>query len=110
MQCNFPAGSCHHTNPLANSFPSLLILPLNNILAVFAFLKWNFKKRRNVNEYSTMKLIPVNSILDWNDNFAAIFEAKLTFNGLQVQSLSIVFVGAVDTIFLGMYQDLMFLF
>ena len=55
----------------------------------------------------------VNSKLDWDDNLNAIFEAKLTFNyastGLQVQSPSIVFVGAVDTIFLGMYRDLMFL-
>ena len=35
---------------------------------------------------------PVNSILDWNDNLATIFEAKLTKStGLQVQSLSIVF-------------------
>ena len=46
--------------------------------------------------------IPMNSKLNWNDNLAAIFEAKLTFKGLQVQSPSIVFVGAVDTICLGM--------
>ena len=55
----------------------------------------------------------VNSKLDWNDNLDAIFEAKLTFNyastGLRVQSPSIVFVGAVDTIFLEMYRNLMFL-
>ena len=59
-------------------------------------------------------LTPVNSKLDWNDNLDAIFEAKLTFNyawtGLQVQSPSIVFVDAVDTIFLGMYRNLIFSF
>ena len=43
---------------------------------------------------------PVISILDWNDNLAAMFEAKLTF---WCQSLSIVYVGAVDTILPGMY-------
>ena len=45
----------------------------------------------------------VNSILDANDNFAA----KLTF---KCHSLSISFVGAVDTILPGMYRHLMFSF
>ena len=52
----------------------------------------------------------VNSKLDWSDNLAAIFEAKLTLTDPQVQSPSFVFVGAVDTNFLGIYRDLMFLF
>ena len=64
--------------------------------------------------YVSYMLTPVNSKLDWNDNLDAIFEAKLTFNyawtGLQVQSPSIVFVDAVDTIFLGMYRNLIFSF
>ena len=51
----------------------------------------------------------VNSKLDWNDNLAAIFEAKLSI-GYQVLSFSIVSLGAVDTILLGMYRYLMFLF
>ena len=34
----------------------------------------------------------MNSLLNWNDNLVAIFEAKLTF-----KSLSIASVGAVDT-------------
>ena len=44
-------------------------------------------------------------ILGWNGNLGAIFEANLTF---KCQSLSIVFVGAVDTILRELYQDLMF--
>ena len=32
----------------------------------------------------------VNSILDWNENLAAIFEAKLTYIDVQCQSPSIV--------------------
>ena len=36
----------------------------------------------------------MNSLLNWNDNLVAIFEAKLTF---KYQSLSIASVGAVDT-------------
>ena len=39
----------------------------------------------------------MNSVLNWNDNLAAIFETKLTF---KYQSLSIVFLGAVDIILL----------
>ena len=43
---------------------------------------------------------PVNSKLDWNDILAAIFDQpNRPSTGLQVQSPSIVFVGAVDTIF-----------
>ena len=41
--------------------------------------------------------------LDWNDNLAAIFEAKLTLN--RPSSSVPLFVGAVETICLGMYQD-----
>ena len=52
----------------------------------------------------------MNSKLDWNNNLAAIFEAKLLSIGYQVQSFSIVSLGAVDTILLGMYRYLMFLF
>ena len=44
-----------------------------------------------------------NSKLDRNDNLVTTFEAKLTLNNPQVQSPSIVFVGAVDTIFLEVY-------
>ena len=36
----------------------------------------------------------MNSLLNWNDNLVAIFEAKLTF---KYQSLSIASVRAVDT-------------
>ena len=43
--------------------------------------------------------ITVNSKLDWNDNLAAIFEAKLVINRLSSSFPSIVFVSAVDTIF-----------
>ena len=43
----------------------------------------------------------MNSILNWNDNLVAIFEAKLTF---KYQSLSIASVGAVDT---RVHRDLM---
>ena len=46
---------------------------------------------------------PVSSKLDWNGNLALS-------TGYEVQSPSIVIVGAVDTIFLEMYRDLMFLF
>ena len=58
----------------------------------------------------------VNSKLEWNDNLAAIFEAKLTFNR---PSSSVpfycIFVGAVDTIFLGIcfyfiYTEICFYF
>ena len=66
---------------------------------------------------STTLFNAVNFKLEWNNSLAPIFEAKLTLNRPynrpsteQVQSLSIVFVGAVDTLFLGMYRDLMFLF
>ena len=46
----------------------------------------------------------MNSKLDWNDNLASIFETKLTFNR---PPSSVSFnLGAVDTIFLGMYRDL----
>ena len=44
------------------------------------------------------------------DFLAAIFEAKLTFNRSSSSVPSIVFVGAVDTIFPRMYRDLMLLF
>ena len=37
----------------------------------------------------------VNSKLGWNDNLAAIFEAKLTFNRPSVQSSSIVYLSAL---------------
>ena len=43
-------------------------------------------------------------ILGWNGNLGAIFEANLTF---KCQSLSSVFVGAVDTILRGLYRELM---
>ena len=49
----------------------------------------------------------MNSILGWNDNWTVIFEANLT---LKCWSLSIVFVGAVYTIWPGLYRDLMFHF
>ena len=52
----------------------------------------------------------IRPIVGRNSNLSVIFEAKLTFERLQVQSPSIVFVGTVDTIFLGKYKDLMFLF
>ena len=39
------------------------------------------------------RLQPVNSILDWDDNLAGIFEAILTF------MLMFVFVDAVDALF-----------
>ena len=58
--------------------------------------------------YAFLNEVAVNSKLDWNDNLAAIFEAKLVIN--QVQSFSTVSLGAVDTNLLGMYQYLMFLF
>ena len=44
-------------------------------------------------------------MLNWNDNFAAAFEAKLTFKHW---SLSIVSIRAVDTVLRGMYGDLNF--
>ena len=47
----------------------------------------------------------MNFILDWNNNLAAMFETKLTF---ECQSFSIVYVGAVDAILPGMYRGLMF--
>ena len=49
----------------------------------------------------------MNSILDLNDSLDAILETKLTF---KCPLLSFVLVDAVDTILLGMYRDLMFLF
>ena len=52
---------------------------------------------------------PVNCISAWYVNLTAMCEAKLTFK-LTCQSLSIVFIDAVDTILLGRYRDLMFSF
>ena len=45
-------------------------------------------------------IITVNSILDGNDELAAIFKANLTFES---QSLFIAFIGAVHTIFSEIY-------
>ena len=42
-----------------------------------------------------------------NANLATIFEVNWPSTGLQTQSLSTVFVGAVETIFVGKYRDLM---
>ena len=50
---------------------------------------------------TAISISAVNSKLDCSDDLVPMFEVK---------SHSIVFVGAVDTIFLGMYRDLMFLF
>ena len=40
--------------------------------------------------FFTYVYAPMNSILDWNDNLAAIFEAKLTYIDVQCQSPPIV--------------------
>ena len=47
--------------------------------------------------------LPVNFILNWNDNLAAILKAKLTFNWLSsVHSyFYLFFAGAIEAIFVG---------
>ena len=54
--------------------------------------------------------LPVNSKLNWNDNLAAIFEAKLTFKrpSSSVPFYCICRRGRHH--FLGMYRDLMFVY
>ena len=76
--------------------PDTLTMADSDIYEMLAFIL-----SRNV-----FVLTLLNSKLDWNDNLAAIFDAKLVINRFQLQSPSIVFVGAVDTIFLRMYRDL----
>ena len=54
----------------------------------------------------TLKTLKTNElyILDWNDNLAVIFRTKLMFKW---QFISVVFLGAIDTILPEMHRDLM---
>ena len=55
-------------------------------------------------------MVAIGFIYVWQKLYLVIVFRSVPSTNPQVQSPSIVFVGAVDAIFLGMYRDLMFLF
>ena len=75
----------HGRQPVGNVVSATKLF-LNLLGNIFAFWQANFVSARMFSDVGKQKnidrkqFIPVNSKLDWNDNLAAIFEAKFTFN------------------------------